>query len=183
MIEFPLSCLPDESLSVLLNYTLSKFQFHMCGKVAPEKGNNSSELFCSLPSTQLSHNINNVGIAGKFLKYLEFHCILIDSCFSGLIKVWFALLSDLPSRECAKLSVKRMSAKKTPRLKGIESSIGKKAWGSSQSLKKGEMNFKNSQLLPSHKSKWKTNQNIRQTLLLFILKWLRRMCSTSSIRV
>ena len=117
MIEFPLSCLPDESLSVLLNYTLSKFQFHMCGKVAPEKGNNSSELFCSLPSTQLSHNINNVGIAGKFLKYLEFHCILIDSCFSGLIKVWFALLSDLLSRECAKLSVKRMSAKKLRDLK------------------------------------------------------------------
>ena len=60
MIEFTLSCLPDESLSVLLNYTLSKFQFHMCGKVAPEKGSDSSELFCSLPSTQLSHNINNV---------------------------------------------------------------------------------------------------------------------------
>ena len=90
--------------------TLSKFQFQMCGKVAPEKGNNSSELFCTLPSTQLSLNINNVGIAGKFLKYLEFHCILIDSC-SVLIKVWFAMLSNSLSRDCAKLSVERMSAK------------------------------------------------------------------------
>ena len=100
----------------------------MCGKVASEKGNNSSELFCSLPSTQLSHNINNVGIAGKFLKYLEFHCILIDGCFSGLIKVWFALLSNLLSRECALKSYlwSVWVQKKPPRLKGIESSIGKK---------------------------------------------------------